>query len=141
LADQRQIAGLKAGLEIPAKDYLKAMRIRSLIQSAFQDLFYNIDVLLAPSRLTPAPKITQPLDRPLSDRPAPKTPGLTALIPAGNLAGLPALSLPCGFADGMPIGIQLVGRPFSENTLLAIGKQFQERTDWHKRRPPVSSAT
>ena len=137
LMDQKQIAGLKAGLEIPAKDYLKAMRIRSQIQTAFRDLFADVDVLLAPSRLGPASKITQPLDRPATDRPAPKDRGLTALIPAANLAGLPALSLPCGFADGMPIAIQLVGRPFSENTLLSIGKAFQEHTDWHKRKPPM----
>jgi aspartyl-tRNA(Asn)/glutamyl-tRNA(Gln) amidotransferase subunit A len=135
LADQKQIAGLKAGLEIPAKDYLKAMRIRSLIQDAVRVLFDDFDVLLAPARLAPAQKITQPLDRPSSDRPTPKEHGLTALIPAGNLAGLPALSLPCGFADGMPMAIQLVGRPFSENLLLTIGKFFQEKTDWHKRRP------
>lgn len=140
LADQKQIAGLKAGLEIPAKDYLRAMRIRSLMQTAFRDLFAEVDVLLAPARLGPAPKITQPLDRPANDRPRPKEPGLTALIPAGNLAGLPALSLPCGFADGLPIGIQLVGRPFSENLLLSIGKAFQERTDWHKRRPAAQKA-
>jgi aspartyl-tRNA(Asn)/glutamyl-tRNA(Gln) amidotransferase subunit A len=141
LADQKQIAGLRAGLEIPAKDYLRAMRIRSLIQAAFRDLFADIDVLLAPARLSPAPKITQPLDRPSNDRPKPKDSGLTALIPAGNLAGLPALSLPCGFADGMPMAIQLVSRPFSENVLLTIGKYFQEKTDWHKRRPPVESRT
>ena len=140
LADQKQIAGLKAGLEITAKDYLKAMRIRSLIQSAFRDLLAEFDVLVAPTRPAGAPKITQPLDRPLSDRAAPKTQGLAyALIPAANLAGLPALSLPCGFADGMPIGIQLVGRAFTENMLLSIGKAFQEQTDWHKRRPPLST--
>jgi len=138
LADQKQIAGLKAGLEITAKDYLKAMRIRSLMQEGIRTLFDDIDVLMAPSRLAPAPKITQPLDRPSSDRPTPKERGLTALIPAGNLAGLPALSLPCGFADGMPIAIQLVGRPFSENLLLTLGKFFQEKTDWHKRRPGAS---
>jgi len=138
LADQKQIAGLKAALEIPAKDYLKAMRVRTLIQSAFRDLLSDIDVLISPSRMTPAPKINQPLDRPLSDRPAPQTPGFAALIPAGNLAGLPALSLPCGFAGGMPVAIQIVGRPFTENTLLAIGKALQERTDWHKRRPPLN---
>lgn len=137
LADQKQIAGLKTGLEIPAKDYLKAMRIRSLMQSAFRDLFALTDVLLAPSRLGPANKIDQPLDRPSSDRPTPSTPGLTALIPAGNLAGLPALSLPCGFADRLPIAIQLVGRPFSENTLLMLGRRFQEHTDFHKHRPPL----
>jgi Asp-tRNA(Asn)/Glu-tRNA(Gln) amidotransferase A subunit family amidase len=141
LADQKQIAGLKAGLEIPAKDYLKAMRIRSLVQSAFRDLLSDVDVLIAPARLTPAPKITQPLDRPLSDRPTPTDRGLTALIPAGNLAGLPALSLPCGFADGMPMAIQLVGRPFSENMLLSIGKHFQETTDWHRRRPPIAAGS
>jgi aspartyl-tRNA(Asn)/glutamyl-tRNA(Gln) amidotransferase subunit A len=137
LADKKQIAGLKAGLEIPAKDYLKAMRVRSLVQEAFRDLLADIDVLVAPTRLGPAPKISEPLDRPASDRPRPKDPGLTALIPAGNLAGLPALSLPCGFADGMPIGISLVGRPFSENVLLKIGREFQARTDFHKRRPPL----
>jgi aspartyl-tRNA(Asn)/glutamyl-tRNA(Gln) amidotransferase subunit A len=140
LADQRQIAGLKAGLEISANDYLKAMRIRSLIQQGFADLFWNFDVLLAPTRPGPAPKISQPLDRPIyGDRPAPKDRGLSALIPAGNLAGLPALSLPCGFADGMPIAISLVGRPFSENLLLAIGKAFQSKTDWHSRRPPLET--
>jgi aspartyl-tRNA(Asn)/glutamyl-tRNA(Gln) amidotransferase subunit A len=137
LADQHQIAGLKAGLEIPAKEYLKAMRIRALIQEAFRDLLSTIDVLIAPARFDPAPPITQPLDRPAGSRPAPATRGLTALIPAGNLAGLPALSLPCGFANGMPMALQLVGSPFSENMLLAIGKTFQDRTDWHKRRPPL----
>src|SRR5580698_2821461 len=137
LADQHQIAGLKAGLEISANDYLKAMRIRALIQEAFRDLLSTTDVLIAPTRFDPAPKITQPLDRRVSDRPTPATQGLAALIPAGNLAGLPALSIPCGFANGMPMGLQLVGSPFSENMLLAIGKTFQERTDWHKRRPPI----
>ncbi|MGA2878603.1 MAG: amidase [Bryobacteraceae bacterium] len=137
LVDQHQIAGLKAGLEIPAKDYLKAMRIRALLQEAFRDLLSTTDVLIAPTRFEPAPKITQPLDRRANGRP---TPVFGALIPAGNLAGLPALSLPCGFANGMPMGLQLVGSPFSENMLLAIGKTFQDRTDWHKRRPPIASA-
>lgn len=137
LADQKQIAGLKAGLEIPAKDYLKAMRIRAVVQKAFRDLFADVDVLVTPTRLGPAPKITQPLDRPANDRPRPTDRGLTQLIPAANLAGLPGLSLPCGFAEGMPIGISLVGRPFSENTLLLIGREFQKVTDWHRRHPPM----
>jgi aspartyl-tRNA(Asn)/glutamyl-tRNA(Gln) amidotransferase subunit A len=138
LVDKKQIAGLKAGLEIPAKEYLKAMRVRSLMQAAFRDLLAEIDILLAPSRFGPAPKITQPLDRLGLDRPRPSDPGFSGLIPAGNLAGLPALSLPCGFADGMPIAIQLVGRPFSENVLLKIGREFQARTDFHRRRPPLT---
>lgn len=137
LVDPKQAAGFRAGLEIPARDYLKAMRIRTLVQQAFRDIFALTDVLITPSRLGPAPKISQPLDRPASDRPQPKERGLSQLIPAGNLAGLPALSLPCGFADGMPVAISLVGRPFSENLLLTIGREFQKRTDWHKRRPPA----
>ena len=135
LADRKQIAGLKAGLEIPAKDYLKAMRVRRLIQQDLARLFGNVDVLVAPSRLGPASKIDQALDRG-REGPQPKDPGLTTLVPAGNLAGLPALSLPCGFAENLPLGIQVVGVPFSENTLLAVGREFQSRTDWHKRRPP-----
>ena len=140
LADQHQIAGLKAGLEIPTSEYLKAMRIRALMQDAFRDLLSTIDVLIAPTRSEPAPKISQPLGRNSSGGPAPAS-GFTALIPAANLCGLPALSLPCGFANGMPMGLQLVGSPFSENMLLAIGKTFQERTDWHKRHPPITSGS
>jgi aspartyl-tRNA(Asn)/glutamyl-tRNA(Gln) amidotransferase subunit A len=135
LADRKQIAGLKAGLEIPAHVYLKAMRIRRLAKQEIFKLFAGVDVLLSPSRMGPAPKISEPLDR-RPDRPAPPRPGLAALIPAGNLAGLPALSLPCGFAGNLPVALQLVGMPFSENTLLAVGREFQSRTDWHKRRPP-----
>ena len=58
------------------------------------------------------------------------------MISAGNLAGLPALVLPCGFAENLPLAVQVVGAPFSENLLLAVGKEFQARTNWHKRRPP-----
>jgi len=134
LADPKQIAGLKAGLEIPAKDYLKAMRIRSIVQKELRKMFTGVDVLLSPSRFGPAPKISEPLDHHSSDQP-PKDKGLSALIAASNLAGLPALSIPCGFADNLPVAIQVVGPPFSENTLIAVGKEFQNRTDWHRQRP------
>jgi aspartyl-tRNA(Asn)/glutamyl-tRNA(Gln) amidotransferase subunit A len=104
------------------------------LQSAFQDLFATFDILVAPARYTVASKIGDPLDRPpVAGRPK----GMSGLIAAGNLAGLPALALPCGFANGLPVGLQLVGRPFSENLLLKVGAEFQARTDWHKRRPPV----
>ncbi|MCU1232858.1 MAG: Amidase [Candidatus Solibacter sp.] len=134
LADPPQIAGLKASLELPAKDYLKAMRMRRLIQEEIAKLFGTVDVLLAPGRAGIAPKIDQPLDRAAAG-PAPKDPGFRSIIPMGNLAGLPALVLPCGFAENMPIALQLVGVPYSENTLLAIGREFQSHTDWHKRHP------
>jgi aspartyl-tRNA(Asn)/glutamyl-tRNA(Gln) amidotransferase subunit A len=136
LADQRQIAGLKAGLETAAKDYLKAMRVRRLIQEALRKLFVDCEVLVSYSCPGPATKITEPLDKE-PEGPKPKEKGLSELSAAGNLAGLPALFLPCGFADGLPVGIQLVGRPFSDALLIAIGREFQKRTDWHRRRPPA----
>lgn len=137
LADQRQIAGLKAGLQITAKDYLKAMRIRTLIQQAFANLFQDVDVLVSPSRFTVASGINEPLDRSSTTNPKGSTRGLRDLGAAGNLAGLPALSLPCGFAAGLPLGLQIVSRPFTENTILAVGMEFQNRTDWHKKYPTV----
>jgi len=138
LADARQIAGLKASLDFPAKDYLKAMRVRRLIQAEFSKLFGAVDALVTPARPGPATRITQALDQPSAPPPPDGTPpGFAGIIQAGNLAGLPALVLPCGFAENLPFALQVVGAPFSENTLLAIGREFQVRTDWHKRRPPV----
>jgi aspartyl-tRNA(Asn)/glutamyl-tRNA(Gln) amidotransferase subunit A len=102
------------------------MRIRSLVKQKFHELFADIDVIVAPSRNGIAPKI--------SDIQSARG---NALIPAGNLAGLPALSIPCGFEDNLPLALQLVGPAFTENTLLALGREFQSRTDWHKRRPPA----
>jgi aspartyl-tRNA(Asn)/glutamyl-tRNA(Gln) amidotransferase subunit A len=135
LADAAQIAGLKASLELPAKDYLKAMRLRRSIQAEFSKLFAQVDVLLAPGRPGPATRIDQPLDSGGFQPPAGTPPGLQGIIQAGNLAGLPALVLPCGFAANLPVALQLVGAPFTENMLLAIGRDFQSRTDWHKKRP------
>jgi aspartyl-tRNA(Asn)/glutamyl-tRNA(Gln) amidotransferase subunit A len=138
LQDQRQIARMKAGLHIPASDYLKAMRMRSMLKTAFREIFSKVDLLIAPTFTTIAPKISEPLDAPAPSAPPGPAP-LPGLIQAGNLAGLPALSVPCGFQDGMPVALQIVGPPFSENMLLTIGVAFQERTDWHKRRPPVAA--
>jgi aspartyl-tRNA(Asn)/glutamyl-tRNA(Gln) amidotransferase subunit A len=136
LADPSQIAGLKASLDLPAVDYLRAMRVRTLVQEAFRTLFLDVDMLLAPARLDTAPNASEPLDTPRTGA-VPSSRGLSGLIPGGNLAGLPALSLPCGFADGLPIAISLVGRPFYENQLVAAGSAFQSQTDWHRRKPPV----
>jgi aspartyl-tRNA(Asn)/glutamyl-tRNA(Gln) amidotransferase subunit A len=138
LADQRQIAGLKAALDIPARDYVKAMRIRRIIQQEIRGILTDLDVIVAPARYSVAPKTGEPLDKSLGlgDRTPPVTPGMRGLIPAGNLAGLPAISLPCGFADDLPVALSLVSRPFTENLILSIGNEFQKVTDWHRRRPP-----
>lgn len=151
MPDERQKAGLRAALEIPAKDYLNAMRIRRIMQEKIRQLFTEVDVILSYTRPGPASGIDEPLDRgagtppPAAAKaeaktaPPPAPTGNAALIPAGNLAGLPALSMPCGFTAGtnLPLAIQLVGRPFDEETLIALGREFQKQTDWHRKRPVI----
>ncbi|HLW61742.1 MAG TPA: amidase [bacterium] len=136
LADRRQAIGLRAGLEVTAVDYLNAMRIRRLLQDAFARLFTEVDVIIAPTRFAPAGRIDEPID-PLWRSRGGGGMGV-ALVPAGNLVGIPALSLPCGFtSSGLPVAIQLVGRPFEEGTLIDFGRAFQGITDWHRRTPPI----
>jgi aspartyl-tRNA(Asn)/glutamyl-tRNA(Gln) amidotransferase subunit A len=139
LADQKQIAGLKAGMDITAADYLRAMRVRTLVQRAFREIFMSVDVLVSRSTGGTAPKIDQALDAGSSGGSASEK-GLSSLTSAGNLAGLPAISVPCGFAENLPLGMQIVGRPFSETNLVAIAMEFQKQTDFHKRRPVLTAA-
>jgi aspartyl-tRNA(Asn)/glutamyl-tRNA(Gln) amidotransferase subunit A len=147
LVDKRQVAGLKAALDIRARDYLQAQRLRTILIERFRELFRDVDVLVAPARVSTAPSIDAPLDSrppgagslsspPKADAPGPLSPGNTALIPAGNLAGLPAIFFPCGFGtDGLPVGLQLVGPPFSEALLVAIVSAYQRETGHHRARP------
>jgi aspartyl-tRNA(Asn)/glutamyl-tRNA(Gln) amidotransferase subunit A len=137
LADPSQAESLKSKLAITATQYLKAMRIRSLVQRSFRELFVNVDLIVAPARYEVAAKISEPLDDEGPETPHPAKPGMTNLIPASNIAGLPGISFPCGFASGLPVGLQLVAPAFRENNLLAVAVEFQKRTDWHKRRPPA----
>lgn len=139
LVDARQKAGLRASLEIRARDYLQAMRLRVTVSAAFAEIFNDADVILSVGRTITATPITQALDLPgmtASNPQASKRPGNTGLIAAGNLAGLPAIFFPCGFGtDGMPVGLQLVGPPFSEPLLVALASTYQRATDHHIRRP------
>jgi len=149
LADRRQAIGLVAGLEVSARDYLNAMRVRRLLQEEFARLFGEVDVILAPARPAPSPRIDEPIDpewrparagkRTARGRSAfPPARGNAALTAAGNLAGLPGLSVPCGFSTtGLPAAVQLVGRPFDDATVIDLGRAFQRATDWHRRRPPM----
>ena len=139
LADKSQIAWLKESLNLTACEYLKAQRIRSLIQDAFRSLFIDVDLILAPGRIDVAPRISDPIDAGSTRNPEPKSPGIHGrLVAAGNLAGLPSISLPCGFAGNLPVGISFVGRPWYENQVSGLGRMFQTQTDWHRRRPPVA---
>lgn len=131
LADQQQIQGLKDGLKITAADYLKAKRIQQEVTGMFAKLLYEVDVYLAPSRLTTANNVNQPFAQQRLGG------GRSPLIAASNLAGVPALSLPCGSVNGLPVGIQFLGPHFSENRILSFGVEFQRRTEWHKKHPQV----
>lgn len=110
--------------------YLKAQKVRTLIRQDFQKAFEICDALITPVAPTTAfrigEKITNPLDMYLSD----------VFVVAVNLAGIPALSVPCGLAGNLPIGMQIMGPHLSEDTLLRIGHLYQSQTDWHTKHPP-----
>lgn len=137
LADQGQIDGLKAAMGYSSLDYLKAMRVRRQIQSAFEEsVFPNIDLLVAPTCVSPPERADMPFPEQEPKRPDQK--GVYAgLVQASNLAGLPALTVPCGFVNGLPIGLQFVAPATYESLVIAAGRAFQERTDFHKQHPPA----
>ncbi|GMU68191.1 MAG: glutamyl-tRNA(Gln) amidotransferase subunit A [Steroidobacteraceae bacterium] len=109
--------------------YLKAQRVRQLISADFARAFERVDVLMGPATPTPA----FPLGAKTAD---PVTMYLNDIYTIGaNLAGLPALSTPCGFVDGLPVGLQIIGPHFAEEKLLAAAHAFQRETDWHRRMP------
>ena len=118
---------------VSAVDYVRAMQARRLIQESFAELLEKFDVLLSPTLPITAAKITDKLETSFAYS--------DPLGSGGNLAGLPALSLPCGFSKaGLPIGFQIVGRPFGEQAVLSLGRLYQETSDWHRRRPPKPTA-
>lgn len=116
--------------------YKKAQQVRTLVKKDFEDAFTAVDVIATPVAPTPAFKIAEktvdPVQMYLGD---------IFTIPA-SLAGMPALSLPCGFTpasqgSALPIGLQLIANQFEEPLLLRFGYAFQQMTDWHKRKPPL----
>lgn len=122
-----------AGTVTLAVDYLQAMRVRGLMKKALDDVYAKYDALLYPARSTVAYPIGIDFDKAY-----PNIGGGPAVIPAGNLVGQPALSVPNGFGSGgLPTGIQFTGRIWSEDRLVAIAHAYQQATDWHKKRPPV----
>ena len=110
--------------------YLRAQKVRALIRRDFESALAGCDAIAMPTTPTPAfrlgEKTADPLQMYLAD---------VFTVPA-NLAGLPGLSLPAGFVDGLPVGLQLLGRPFDEATLLRAGHALQQVTDHHRRPPP-----
>ncbi|RLC94397.1 MAG: Asp-tRNA(Asn)/Glu-tRNA(Gln) amidotransferase GatCAB subunit A [Chloroflexi bacterium] len=111
--------------------YLKALRVRTLIRREFEEALKTVDALVTPTSPTVPFKIGEKLDDPiqmyLSD---------VCTLPI-NIAGVPGISVPAGFADGLPIGMQIIGRPLGEEVLLRVAYAYEQATDWHKRKPPL----
>ena len=111
--------------------YLKAQKVRTLIKQEFDRAFEKYDALVTPtSPIVPfklGEKLEDPMQMYLSD---------VCTLPV-NIAGIPAISIPAGFADNLPIGMQIMGKPFSEETLLRIAFTYEQAIDWHKRKPPL----
>jgi len=124
---------LEAGLLLPAVDYLQAQRVRRVVRRAWAETFASVDCLVTPASQAVAARFgTQAVDLPQG--PTPLLHAYLGLLLPFNLTGHPAMSVPCGFSgDGLPIGMQLVGRPFDEATILRVAHQYQQATDWHRR--------
>jgi aspartyl-tRNA(Asn)/glutamyl-tRNA(Gln) amidotransferase subunit A len=109
--------------------YLKAQRVRQLIAADFRQAFEKVDVIVGPTSPTPAFEIGAKVDDPV-------TMYLNDIYTIGvNLAGLPGLSVPCGFVGGLPVGLQIVGRAFDEGRILNVAHRYQQETDWHTKAP------
>lgn len=111
--------------------YRKAQQLRRLIKDDFQAALADVDVIMGPT----TPSTAWKLGEKNADPVAMYLEDIYTL--AVNLAGLPAMSLPCGFKDGMPVGLQVIGNYFRESQLLNIGHQYQQHTDWHQQRPSL----
>ena len=111
--------------------YLKAQKVRTLIRREFDQAFEKYDALVTPTSPTVAFKLGEKLEDPvqmyLSD---------VCTLPI-NIAGVPAISIPAGFAGGLPVGMQIIGKPFSEPTLFKISHAYQQVTELHKQRPTL----
>ena len=111
--------------------YKRAQQVRTLIKGDFDAAWEKVDLIACPTSPTVAFPIGQKMDDPLamylSD---------VCTLPI-NLAGVPGLVVPCGFSTGLPVGLQLIGRPFDEATLLRVGDAYQRNSDWHMRRPAL----
>ena len=109
--------------------YLKAQQVRQLIADDFRKAFADVDVIAGPTAPTPAFRLGDKVDDPI-------TMYLNDIYTIGaNLAGLPGISVPCGFARGLPVGLHLVGPHFGESTLLRAAHHYQQLTEWHKACP------
>jgi len=126
-------------LFVSAVDYVLAQRARTFLTREFIQTLRDVDVLVTPATIAPAAPLE---DSHQAASSLAMSLEYTRFTSPFNLTGLPALSVPCGFtAKGLPIGLQIAGRPFDEATVLRVGHAYQETTDWHVRRPPLGDGS
>jgi len=127
-------ARLLAGLALPATAYPTGLRALRWLEEKVRPLFERYDVLAAPAMPIVAPRIGEDAVE-LNGRLVPYRLALIAFNSPWSCLGLPVVSVPCGFVDGLPVGLALVGRRFEDATVLRAARAFQLATDWHERRP------
>lgn len=131
---------LLAASLIPARLYQKAQKLRVLVRRQVLSALEEADVLVTPTQPSPAPPLERETGLNSKDDVLKKFYGPRGGTGPFNLAAVPAMSVPCGFSrSGLPIGMQLVGRPFGELTLFQVGHAYQQRTDWHTQRPSLEA--
>jgi aspartyl-tRNA(Asn)/glutamyl-tRNA(Gln) amidotransferase subunit A len=124
-----------AGQLILGKHYLRAQRVRSLIRREMAAALRRVDALVTPTVPIPAPRLGQNMVD-IGQESVDIMSTLSRLTRAANLTGFPAISVPCGFTQsGLPIGLQLIGRPFAEATILQLAYAYEQETTWHQRLP------
>ncbi len=111
--------------------YLKAQKVRTLIKQDFDRAFGQVDVIVGPTSPTTAFKIGEKTNDPLQMYLA------DVFTLAQPLAGIPAMSIPCGFADGLPVGLQIMGRAFDEERIFRVAYAYEQATEWHKQKPKL----
>ena len=128
---------LEAGLFISAADYLRAQQARSMFNDQAHRLLEQVDLLAGPTEPVTAPKLLANRVQ-AGGRTVGTVTALTQYTRAYNITGFPAVSVPCGFSEsGLPIGLQLAGRPFDDVTVLRAAHAYEQAADWGQRRPPV----
>ena len=136
--DENVLLRLLTGASTPADAYVRAQRIRAIVKAEMLRAFDTLDVLAAPATPTAAPPLATVAGTGGSYGDLREDLPRRVFSGPGSLAGLPTLVLPCGFtASGLPIGLQLIGRPFEESVLFRLGRAYERETRWHLRRPPV----
>ena len=129
---------LEAGEMVPATRYIQALRVRQVMKDAWRRLFDQVDAVIAPAVASPATKVGQKTVTWSDGTEEPITPLFVRLSAPANVTGLPAMAVPCGFTQaGLPVGFQVIGRPFDEMTVIRIGDAYQRMTDWHTRAPAL----